>query len=384
MREMGNWREYFIERLASDREAAIDYLQLTLEEYQTDGDLPFFLKGLRTFIESQGGVSELSKRTGIDAETLLYILSGEDAPRLDMLRTMLNTFECRLIRKGNSKSKGITLKNLTDEQINMFVWGSESFFATSLFAEEKFNNIFPELDNLYSSSVLAAPKGNLYHAYSLLDVMSSNFGMAFELKLKCIQYFTLNGIFHDHVLENLFNCLPKVTQDSLSRYYREWIAQCLYEKKFIKYVHSENQIVIPSITPIDNFKGLLKFFDEIGLYNRRFAFERFESTEWSYAVLPSAFKGLIKRLDSFIRSFGIKSSPSKSQSFFIPHLIFDTESAENYYEEWGRGGTYQIDPLSGNLDAIEDSFLLARVPANSNVPEMNPIIKQDMRKKKKR
>ena len=41
----------------------------------------------------------------------------------------------------------------------MFVWGSESFFATSLFAEEKFNNIFPELDNLYSSSVLAAPKG---------------------------------------------------------------------------------------------------------------------------------------------------------------------------------------------------------------------------------
>ena len=105
MREMGNWREYFIERLASDREAAIDYLQLTLEEYQTDGDLPFFLKGLRTFIESQGGVSELSKRTGIDAETLLYILSGEDAPQLDMLRTMLNAFECRLIRKGNSKSK---------------------------------------------------------------------------------------------------------------------------------------------------------------------------------------------------------------------------------------------------------------------------------------
>ncbi len=68
MREMGNWREYQIERLASDREAAIDYLQLTLEEYQADGDLSFFLKGLRTFVQSQGGVSELAKRTGIDAE----------------------------------------------------------------------------------------------------------------------------------------------------------------------------------------------------------------------------------------------------------------------------------------------------------------------------
>lgn len=96
MRKMGNWREYFIERLASDREAAIDYLQLTLDEYQVDGDLPFFLKGLRTFIESQGGVSELSKRTGIDAETLSDTLSNEDAPRLDMLSTILDALECQL------------------------------------------------------------------------------------------------------------------------------------------------------------------------------------------------------------------------------------------------------------------------------------------------
>ena len=96
MREMGNWREYQKERLANDQEAAIDYLQLTLEEYLVDGDLPFFLKGLRTFIESQGGVSELSKRTSIEPEILLDALSNEDAPRLDLLNTILNIFECRL------------------------------------------------------------------------------------------------------------------------------------------------------------------------------------------------------------------------------------------------------------------------------------------------
>jgi DNA-binding phage protein len=96
MREMGNWREYQIERLANDREAAIDYLQLTLEEYLVDGNLPFFLKGLRTFVESQGGVSELSKRTNIEPEILSEVLSGGDAPLLDMLRTILNTLECRL------------------------------------------------------------------------------------------------------------------------------------------------------------------------------------------------------------------------------------------------------------------------------------------------
>ena len=96
MREMGNWNEYFIGYLATDQEAAIDYLQLTLEEYLADGDLPFFLKGIRTFVESQGGVSELSERTGIDTETLLNMLSNEDAPRLDTFQTLLNALKrCR-------------------------------------------------------------------------------------------------------------------------------------------------------------------------------------------------------------------------------------------------------------------------------------------------
>ena len=91
MREMGNWREYQIRRLANDPESAIAYLQLTLEEYDADGDLPFFLKELRVFIESQGGVSELSKRMGIDTETLLNMFSNEDATQLvDTFSSLLN------------------------------------------------------------------------------------------------------------------------------------------------------------------------------------------------------------------------------------------------------------------------------------------------------
>ena len=95
---MGNWNEYFIGYLAADREAAIDYLQLTLEEYLADDDLPFFLKGLRTFIASQGGVDEICKRTGIDTETLLNMLSNEDATQLlDTFSSLLNTFKSRLV-----------------------------------------------------------------------------------------------------------------------------------------------------------------------------------------------------------------------------------------------------------------------------------------------
>ena len=98
MREMGNWREYQIRRLANDQEEAIDYLQLTLEEYQADGDLPFFLKELRFFIESQGGVVELCKRTGMDTETLLDMFSNEDATQLlDTFSTLLNVLKHSLV-----------------------------------------------------------------------------------------------------------------------------------------------------------------------------------------------------------------------------------------------------------------------------------------------
>ena len=103
MREMGNWREYQIRRLANDQEAAIDYLQLTLEEYQADGDLPFFLKELRVFIASQGGVIELCKRTGIDTETLLNMFSNEDATQLlDTFSSLLNVLKHPLVADTHS------------------------------------------------------------------------------------------------------------------------------------------------------------------------------------------------------------------------------------------------------------------------------------------
>ena len=110
MREMGNWREYQIRRLANDPESAIDYLELTLDEYLADGDLPFFLKELQVFIASQGGVVEISKRTGIDTETLLGMLSNEDAEQLlGIFSTLLNTLKQRL----SDKEVAITMRQNT-------------------------------------------------------------------------------------------------------------------------------------------------------------------------------------------------------------------------------------------------------------------------------
>ena len=60
MRKYRTWHEILMEQLA-DRDDAIDYLQVTLEEYQVDGDTSFFLSEIRTVVEAQGGASKLAE-----------------------------------------------------------------------------------------------------------------------------------------------------------------------------------------------------------------------------------------------------------------------------------------------------------------------------------
>ena len=97
MERMRTWRTYLTERFTADQEAAIRYLKFSLEEYQVDGDTPLLLLAFRTVVESQGGISVLAKKTGIDPESLSDILSSDEAPRIDMLVTVLNALGCRLL-----------------------------------------------------------------------------------------------------------------------------------------------------------------------------------------------------------------------------------------------------------------------------------------------
>lgn len=95
MREYRTWHEILMEQLA-DPAAAIDYLQVTLEEYQIDENTSFFLQEIWTVVEAQGGISKLAKKTGIEPEILKEVLSGEKAPRADMLSIILRGLGCRL------------------------------------------------------------------------------------------------------------------------------------------------------------------------------------------------------------------------------------------------------------------------------------------------
>lgn len=96
MRDSGTWREYMIQRLASDPGGVKDYLQAIMEEYQTFGDLRVVLLALRTVAEAEGGISALAKRINAQPETLSEELSSDKALTIDTLRTILNAFGCRL------------------------------------------------------------------------------------------------------------------------------------------------------------------------------------------------------------------------------------------------------------------------------------------------
>ena len=96
MRKLRTWREHLIERLAADREEAIGFLQAILEDYQVFGNPAAVMSAIQAVVESQGGVTEVAKRTGMDPKTLTKVLSNQDAPRVDTLRTILTALGCRL------------------------------------------------------------------------------------------------------------------------------------------------------------------------------------------------------------------------------------------------------------------------------------------------
>ena len=95
MRKYRTWHEILMEQL-SDRDDAIDYLQVTLEEYQVDGDTSFFLSEIRTVVEAQGGVSKLAEKIDIEPQVLSDMLTSKVAPRIDMFSIILQTLGCRL------------------------------------------------------------------------------------------------------------------------------------------------------------------------------------------------------------------------------------------------------------------------------------------------
>lgn len=84
----GSYNKWLIHSLKDKKEAAT-YLQVSLEEYQKDGDLEAFLLALRQVAEAQGGLGKLSKKTHLNRESLYKTLSKNGNPKLQTIGILL-------------------------------------------------------------------------------------------------------------------------------------------------------------------------------------------------------------------------------------------------------------------------------------------------------
>ena len=95
MKKSISWHEFLIEKLVN-QEKALSYLQVSLEGYLIDGDVPFFLKGIRNVVEAQGGVPAIAEQAGLSPDTLSKFLFSEGPLNFGTLSTLLKTFGWKL------------------------------------------------------------------------------------------------------------------------------------------------------------------------------------------------------------------------------------------------------------------------------------------------
>jgi probable addiction module antidote protein len=94
-----NYHELLIERLRDNPQEAIAYLDVALEEFESDGDTEMLVKALRNVAEAQGGIPELARRVGMNRQSLYKALSSRGNPRLSTIGRVLHGLGYRLTLK---------------------------------------------------------------------------------------------------------------------------------------------------------------------------------------------------------------------------------------------------------------------------------------------
>ena len=72
-----------------DYEYQKEYLNLSLEEYITDGDFNTFYKSLEKVIKTRESISSFAQKVNIDRSNLYTLFNGEKVPRLDTIAKIL-------------------------------------------------------------------------------------------------------------------------------------------------------------------------------------------------------------------------------------------------------------------------------------------------------
>lgn len=84
--------EFLMNRL-SDPYKAFNYLQVSLEEYLNDGDLDFFMEGIKNIVNAQGGIENIANPVGISPKFLSDAIYQKRIIPYDVLNLILSHFK---------------------------------------------------------------------------------------------------------------------------------------------------------------------------------------------------------------------------------------------------------------------------------------------------
>ena len=93
------WDEFMQDKLAKSPEEIMLYLDVSLEEYEQDGDIDALLLAIKHVAEVKGGVSELAKKTNLSRQNLYKIFAHKVNPRFDNIVKILNALGYRFAIK---------------------------------------------------------------------------------------------------------------------------------------------------------------------------------------------------------------------------------------------------------------------------------------------
>lgn len=84
-----SFQDFLLELLA-DPESAKYYLEISLEDYEEDGDTEMLAHSIRNVVEAQGGTEKLASRTNGSLQALYETLEAKHSPRLNNLLEILS------------------------------------------------------------------------------------------------------------------------------------------------------------------------------------------------------------------------------------------------------------------------------------------------------
>lgn len=137
---------------------------------------------------------------------------------------------------------------------------------------------------------------------SRATAMMTILGLGIELKLKALYYKTTSSIHpNTHALVDVYDSLDASVKSELTDIFDEWVKEFKVPQTIaVAYVHSKEQPSPPNNNlQSTGFRGILGFFDDVGLYSKRYSFEDFSYNKWWKVIYPSTLAPLISRITEF-------------------------------------------------------------------------------------